>query len=404
MTDPLRVLVVATKPPWPPVGGGNAILHSLLEALAARGVALTVLAPTGSVPVSGDEPGYQLHTVSAAPAGWLRAGAALLTGASVTMTRYRLEPLAAAVERLVSELEPDVIHLEQVQLAWLIPLFAGRTPVLLRQQNVESDLTRRYARICSPLTSLLLGLEARRLARAEAHACAAADLVAAISEHDAAALAAMAPGARIRVLPPAWAPTVPLQPPPRLAGDPPIVCLGSFDWRPNRDGALWFLRRVWPRVAEALPGAVLHLAGPGSSSLRPAGTRVTRHGLVASPSELADPRAVVVAPVRVASGIRVRLLEAWSFGVPAVTTSQGGAGLVEDDGDGALLADDPAAFAAAVVRLGREPALRRALAERGRQRLAEFAAPAVAERALELYAEAAGLVVGATQPRRARSS
>ncbi len=386
-----RVVVVATKPPWPPVGGGNATLHSLLEALVARGVALTVVAPSAS-PASGNgRPPYPLHTVPVAPGGWLRAGAALLTGLSAAVARYHLEPLAAAVEQAVAEQDPDVVHVEQAQLGWLIPRLAGRVPVLLRQQNVESALARRYARTRGPLAAAALALEARRLARAEARACAAADLVAAISERDAAALAAMAAGAHVRVLPPAWTVTPPLEPPPRLAGDPPLVCLGSFDWRPNRDGALWFLRRIWPRVAEALPGAVLHLAGPGSTSLGPAGPRVTRHGLVPSPAALADPRAVTVAPVRVASGIRVRLLEAWSFGVPVVTTTQGGAGLVEHDGDGALLADRPAELAAAVVRLAREPGLRAALVAEGRRRLEEFDARRVAARAVALYEETTAL-------------
>ena len=51
---------------------------------------------------------------------------------------------------------------------------------------------------------------------------------------------------------------------PALAGVPPVVLFGSAGWLPNREGACWFIRDVWPTVTERLPSAVLHTFGPVS--------------------------------------------------------------------------------------------------------------------------------------------
>ena len=161
-----------------------------------------------------------------------------------------------------------------------------------------------------------------------------------------------------------------------LAGQSPnILTLGTLYYPPNADGVRWFAQQVYPLVLEQVPAATLTIVGP-----RPPKDIValaTRHkSLVTVPGYVPDlvpyleRAALMVVPVRAGSGMRVRILEAFARGVPVVTTTTGVEGIEAVDGEHLLVADEPAAFAEAVVRLLRDPELGRRLAANGR-RLAE---------------------------------
>ncbi|HEX9013935.1 MAG TPA: glycosyltransferase, partial [Anaerolineaceae bacterium] len=77
--------------------------------------------------------------------------------------------------------------------------------------------------------------------------------------------------------------------------------------------------------------------------------------------------ALVVVPVQVGGGMRVRILEAFARGMPVVTTTVGLEGIAARASEDVLVEDDPAGFAAAVVRILENPALQQALSRRGRQ-------------------------------------
>jgi len=381
----LRVLVVATKAPHPPIGGGNVALDALLRALADSGVEVRVVAPSRCEGTSDPAP-YSLRPAAAARP-WFRLATHVAAGVPIGVARYHLPALADAVEAELAAFDPQVVHVEQAQLTWLVLRLSSRRPLVLRQQNVESRILERLAGTRAGFVASFLRREARRTAAVEARACRAAGTVAAISEPDAAVLRSLAPASRVVVLP-APLPHFTATAAPALRGNPPLLCLGSFDWWPNGDGARWLLREVWPTLRDSLPGAVLHVAGPGSQRLgRTHDDRIERHGVVRDPAALYDPLAVALVPVRAGSGVRLRILEAWMARVPVVTTSVGGEGLVAAGGRRALIADEPHAFAAAAVRLARDPSLRDDLIRGGEAALEGHRSVTVARMAVETYRE-----------------
>ena len=89
--------------------------------------------------------------------------------------------------------------------------------------------------------------------------------------------------------------------------------------------------------------------------------------------------AVYIAPLRIAGGTRLKLFEALAMGKAVVSTTIGAEGLPLVEGEHVVRADDPAAFADAVVALLRDPARRRALGQAGRRMVEErYAWPQVA--------------------------
>jgi glycosyltransferase involved in cell wall biosynthesis len=92
---------------------------------------------------------------------------------------------------------------------------------------------------------------------------------------------------------------------------------------------------------------------------------------VDDPTSLLAESAVTVVPLHAGGGMRVKILDAWTWGLPVVSTTVGAEGTSHTPGKNILIADTPAAFAEAVVRVLQNPTLAHQLAEAGRQHILE---------------------------------
>lgn len=368
----MRLLWVATKPPHPPTDGGRRLLAESLAALAGAGVSITLVAPVATGAAASLRAVCEPRLVATRAGGRVASGLRALAGPEPwALVRHRWPALAREVAALCREREFDWIVAEQLQaFAATAPARERGVPVLLRAQNVESALRRALAR------------EARRLAAREAQVVAGCELVAALSAGDAAELARLAgAGSRIAVLPAPFPAELPAGGA-TLAGAPPLVFFGSAGWLPNRDAERWLVTEVWPLLRRRLPGALLHRFGgePGERS-----PGIEDHPAPADSSVAFSAGAILLLPIRLASGVRIRILEAWARGVPVVATAAAAAGLEVEDGRELLLAESPDDFATAAERLALEPELGAELTRAGRLRLAADHSPArFAARFLEL--------------------
>jgi hypothetical protein len=388
----MKILVVATKAPWPPVDGGRFLLRNTLEALTAAGHRPVLVAPV-------DPARFDLAAVRAVLAGCceprlvpaapgLPLPSALRSWVSrmpLSVARHALSAVRREVEACIARERFDIVHAEQLQaLPQAEPARVRGIPVVLRAQNVESDLWAETARRRSGWWGRALAVEARRLARWEGEAVRRAAAVLALTAEDAARLRSLAGGqGNVRIVRAAF-PDLPAAAGPGLPGAPAVVVLGSQGWLPNEDSAGWFLAEVWPAAIAALPGAVLHLFGAAPPGLLPAGVIV--HPPPRESVEAFAPGSILAVPLRIGSGVRIKVLEAWARGVPVVGTPAALAGLEVEDGREALVAGDPQAFVAALGRLAAEPGLADRLVEEGRRARCERHDPArVAEELLEAY-------------------
>jgi glycosyltransferase involved in cell wall biosynthesis len=219
--------------------------------------------------------------------------------------------------------------------------------------------------------------------RAEQRYLRAADLVLARSAHDLAELRRAVPGLCGLVLPPV-AHTAELLPITAAASQPGhVLFAGALDRVRNQQAARWLVRAVWPRVRAALPSAALRLVGanppPAITALaRQPGVTVT--GYVPDlAAEYAQAR-VVAAPLFAAAGALNKVMDGLAAGRPVVATPAANIG-VAGPPDAVFEADQPAAFAAAVIRLLSDDAAWRCAALAARRfALAAFDWPAAAAR------------------------
>lgn len=214
--------------------------------------------------------------------------------------------------------------------------------------NREASLTNNRTRL----------LEAEQYRRMERFNAAGSDLVLATTDADKAALLGDDPRLRIEIIPN-------IHPPAARSGQRgwekrrDLMFIGSFSHPPNQDGVVHFVEQILPLIHRELPGVVFNIIGshmpPTVKAL--ASTSVRPIGYVADPETYFHDCRVFVSPLRFGAGMKGKIGHSMSFGVPVVTTTIGAEGLMLLDGENALIADTPEAFASAVVRLYTDEAL-----------------------------------------------
>jgi glycosyltransferase involved in cell wall biosynthesis len=145
-----------------------------------------------------------------------------------------------------------------------------------------------------------------------------------------------------------------------------VIFTGSLRYRPNYDAMRWFIAAAWPAVLRAHPAARLIITGVHDELPLPAAANVVRAGFVDDVRARIASAWLSIAPILAGGGTRLKILEPMAAGTPVVATSKGAEGLAVRPGEHLLIADDPGAFAAHVVALLSDPALRARLAHAGR--------------------------------------
>ncbi len=356
-----RLLVVTRHNPLPENDGGGSYLHSLLAALAAQGflIELLWLNADGALTRTGHwktPPSYKnvarLRVITARPLGshhffpatwWLPKKARLLHVTKKTLQFFRLFPSsspspiahrpspASPTSPLTSEtwaalpspaeeqfflarlraFRPDSVL---VNYCWLAPLLRhveGLPTAILTSDVVSQRLKPNPARFPDPGT-----------AYGEATLLRQARHIFAISEDDAAVFRKMLGVHSIKLIPKAALPT-PLTAS-TVAGR--ILFVGGINDF-NRDGLAWFLEKIWPRVLPLAPEAHLHICGGICETVETAPLRVTLRGRVPDLSVEYAAASIVIVPLLNGTGVKIKLVEAASFGKPIVTTSVGLQGL-----------------------------------------------------------------------------
>jgi len=239
---------------------------------------------------------------------------------------------------------------------------ARQPKTILDQHNAVYLIPRRLADATgNPVKRMLLSEESRKIARFEVETCQQFDRVVWVTEEDRSAIDLVSNGQTSRaadpVIPICVDPqgTVPITRQPEAKR---VIFLGGMHWPPNAEGIIWFARMVWPLVLKEEPGAKLTIIGknPPSTFAMDGSDSIELAGYVEDLSHYLSETAVFVVPLHSGGGMRVKILDAWCWGLPVVSTSIGAEGLRYKDRSNLLVADNVREFADAVIRLlGNQP-------------------------------------------------
>jgi polysaccharide biosynthesis protein PslH len=363
----VNVLFLTPRIPFPPLRGDQVVAFHRLRLLATRHRVSLVSFYEQPSELSGLqelEPfcssirTVRLPRERALLHAVVRAG----SGLPFQVLYYDSAEFRRAVRELVQEQRFDVAHAFFIRTApYLADVPAVR--ILDAMDALTLRLTR-LARTTHRLRRSAYRAELRRLEPYEHGVARLADEVIVVSEQD----RRFFPGSRVTVVE-NGVDTETFAPAASLPDEPTIAFTGNMGYAPNVDAAVWFATRCFARVREAVPDARLVVAGDRPAravrllARQPA---VTVTGRVPSLADVLRGARVAVVPLQSGSGIQNKVLEAMACGVPVVTTRVGLGGLRAEAGTHLLVADDPDAFADAVVQVLRSHAHALALSRAGR--------------------------------------
>jgi glycosyltransferase involved in cell wall biosynthesis len=387
------LLAISPEAVLPPGHGGALRTTSLLLGMA-RQFSITVVVPQPEIEILQalqDDPSLGLiRWVSAFPSGrkhrsiatkvrgrwnnWLeRRRRAEWTGICRDWAFVELSSWYEILRELLDELHPEVVLIEHTRHAATLEWIKQRDPrifAVVNSQNVESELARQLMPPSVGRQKQLVAVE--KIESYERKLSEWCDLLWCCSQSDLERYLELGVRCRNTGVVPNGVDTksVSFQSSSNVESSNSLLFVGTLCYEPNEQGVLWFYCNVWPDIKLARPQTTWKIIGrfptPAIEAIANADPAIELHPNVPSTLPYLHNATVGICPLFSGSGTRLKLLEAFSAGLPMVSTTLGAEGLNAVDGVHLKLADDPTSFARAVVSLLQAPEDSRTIAENAR--------------------------------------
>jgi glycosyltransferase involved in cell wall biosynthesis len=367
--------------PYPAISGKRIRTLNLTERLAARHRVTYVChrnADADEARRAADHfAGHGIRTVvvdravppRSGPLFYARLAANLFSPLPYSVASHTSRPLRDALAQLAAEDPPDLWHVEWTPYAQAISGMPGRRVVMAH--NVESVIWRRYHETeRNALKRWYVGRQWRKYQRFERDALGEADLTIAVSELDARRFRDDFGLGRVDVVD-NGVDTDFFRPFDEVREPGTMLFLGSLEWRPNLDGVVQFMERALPIVRREEPDSRLLLVGRNPPDwlrrLAEQTPNVELHGNVPDVRPFLARAGMLVVPLRIGGGSRLKILEALASGTPVVSTRVGAEGLELEPGKHFTQREDVDDLADGVLELVRDPHRARQQADAGRE-------------------------------------
>jgi len=381
MTAP-HVVLVTEELPFQKVAGHHQINMALLDALRARGYRITILLTAARMQgpiVVNPYPDVAVVGPCVVTSGrliiasglrsFLKLGIKQIVEAGPSLAQNLVlgmrTKLAPAIGGILGKFDTPA------QIAWVVHWISVNKPDAVFFDTVFRCPSIPHLAEPKPKTFVLThdvfhlrhaSLKARGLALSpehfdraeEAALLAPADVLIAINADEQAILREMVPSAQV-VEASMTVKTVP-RPVTRMRDPQRLIFVGS-DSIHNEDGLRWFLNDVWPKIRTEAPQAHLDVYGLVCRAIPFAPDGVTLHGRVRDLTEAYHTAQIALCPLKAGSGLKIKMLEYFSHGLPCITTSIGAAGFAKSDSPPYVVADTPDEFAHATLRFLRDSTL-----------------------------------------------
>jgi len=366
----MRILLITPTLPYPLDTGGRIVVFNTIKILAKRHqIFLLSLIQEGQqkyVPFLKDyciSIETVLKDISFSKKGLLLN---LFSLTPYNMTRYQTWEMEEKLKEIVSKNQFDLVQIEHLHMAQYAK-FVGRIPVILRQHNVESVMMERYYKYATNILERIYAyFQWRKLVRYERKMCLKSNLVITLSKVDEGYIKRLSLHINTEVV--SCGVDFEYFKPPSLEREmDKIIYIGGLSFQPVFEGIYYFLKKTWPKIKNSCPEVKFYILGkyPGDKYKKIKDIPdVVFLGYVQDVRPHMATSTLTVVPHRIASGVRLKILESMTMGLPIVSTSIGCEGISVLNGEHILIADSPELFAEKVITLLKDGNLRRNLAEK----------------------------------------
>ena len=370
----LRIMVLTPFMPFAKSLGFNIRVFQLVRQLATRHQVsvLTYGLPANAPDVAAlRDLGVEVRVVTPPFPGWggrrVAQLASLASGRPYQYRELQTPAMQRELDRLLESSTFDIVQVESSPVSGFD--FRGHPIVVIDEHNIEYELlSRSYRTERSAGRKFFSGVEYLKVRRAEQAAWKRAGGCLVTSRREETAVRRIAPHVPTAVV----SNGVDLDyftPSSEAPERDSVLFTGQLTYRPNLDAIRYFTREILPLIVHVRPSTKLTVVGYGPPDVLASitGANVLATGWVPDVRPYLRRAAVVVVPVRMGSGTRLKVLDALASGKAVVSTSLGCEGIEVRDGEHLLIGDDPEAFASHALAILRDPLLPGTLARSGRR-------------------------------------
>jgi glycosyltransferase involved in cell wall biosynthesis len=351
----MKIGIICPKPPFPVIDGGNFASKVLIESLSKENEVSAIIFETDKHPFSSKSESFCIEFFQSFSTVHLNTRISFfglirsfLKGESYNLKRFTNDELKSKLLQFFEQ-EFDVLVLDSlysaVEIDFIKHHFKGK--IILRSHNLEFELWKRLSeKATNPIKRKLFGYFSKKIKQKEVSIFKEVDEIWAISEVDATKITAFTstPVFSIGI----GLHTNPIE---KKATIFKAFHIGGMDWMPNKESVEYILSEIWQEDF-TVP---LSLVGNGTKELssHSQNKNIQFCGRLESLNELYETHAVLVTPILSGSGIRVKLLEALSYGIPCITTRLGAEG-IDTTASGIQLAENKTEFRSIINKLASE--------------------------------------------------
>jgi glycosyltransferase involved in cell wall biosynthesis len=294
----------------------------------------------------------------------------LFSPQSYFVSRFYFKDLEQKIISLLKENDFDVIQLESIFLGNYIPVIRkySKAKIIVRTHNAEHLI---WERMLAQETGFFkrnyLTLQTKRLKKFEWAVLQGVDAIVPITEVDKNYFKKWGIHKPYHVSPTG----IQLQQYQVNHGQElpfSVFHFGSMDWLPNEEAVWWFVNNVWDKILAKIPQAKFYVIGRGMSSkmLSLHKPNVVIVGKIEHAKKVYHQYSVMIVPLLSGSGMRIKMIEGMAYGKAIVSTTIGAEGIAVSNNINCMIADNPDAFAEAVIKVLTDGAIRQSIQKQAR--------------------------------------
>ena len=311
--------------------------------------------------------------------------------ASFIIHRDFRKSMQEAVNKAISDIKPDVIHIDHLQMAQFVN-WNGPYNTVLDEHNVEWQIIERIAETSeSVLMRYYAKIEYPKLKKYEISIFKKCDALLTVSSIDKETILNYEPDTKFAKVVPVGVDTDYFAQVKRDASSKNILSIATMHWPPNVDSILHFYKDIYPIIKQSIHDSTFTIGGQNPTpAIQNLGCDDSVHvtGYLDDIRQTAQDCGVFIVPLRSGSGVRIKILNALAMGLPVISTSLGVEGLDVINGEHLIIADTDKAFADAVIRLLNDSKLADELGENGRKLISEkYSLESTSKNILDIYDE-----------------
>lgn len=348
----MKIGVICSKPPFPIIDGGNFASKVLIDSLNQNNELHAIIIETDKHPFTESTLSFCKTSFESYSSvylntkinilGFLRS---LLTGESYNLKRFSDSKLQHEISQLLAK-DIDILILDSlysaVEIETIKQTFKGK--IILRTHNIEFEIWQQLAdKATNPIKRKLFTYFSKKIKESELKIFNQVDEIWAISSKDDVKIKELSKKSVFHIEIGVNSIQTRVQPQVFSA-----FHIGGMNWLPNKESAEFLIHEIWQEDFTQ----PLQLIGNGTSELSSLTSNKHIHfcGRVEDLNEVYSFNSVLIAPILSGSGIRVKILEALSNGIPCITTNRGAEG-IDVESSGVLIAENKSEFRAKINTL-----------------------------------------------------